>query len=593
MAERNASVIRHVILYKHGIGFFKREAIVEGDGVIELQFKTKEMNDVLKSLTVYDADGGLVPGISYEGHSPAGSPGELDSNLPGRTSDDTGLEYPRERALSGLLGKLIGVRLALKIGDAEIIGEILGLETFPGATDLDLRNISGSPAAARNQETRLVLRCDGGALRSVNLLEASEFRLLDDKVEQDVSHLLASVVYWKKKAARKIMIHSRGSGERRVALSYAVEAPVWKTSYRILLPDRSRKPGDVTGDSRNSLRVQGWALVDNPHDEDWDDVRLSLVAGLPVSFTHDLYSPRYQQRPAVAVDTGAAYGSPEIQKGGGPPPPAAARSAQRKEAAPLGNLAGLDFLEERPQEVAAALPGSEDIGGSFDSTVQVSGGELDGGNAYVYHLEHPVSVGRGQSALVPILAADFEGARVALYSPKIRGTNPMASILLKNTTDLTLEGGPATVFDLESYAGEGMLSLLKPGESQFVAYAVELGCRISSGRQSAERGVYRSVIINGAWSMYHRMLGLAVYTIDNQANPYPLELYIEHEIRNDWRLAGDEAADPALEAGTIPTVDGELYETTTSHYRFKVIVPVGETVRFVVCEIGGYTNDHS
>ena len=28
-----------------------------------------------------------------------------------------------------------------------------------------------------------------------------------------------------------------GDGERRLSLSYVVEAPVWKTSYRIILPD--------------------------------------------------------------------------------------------------------------------------------------------------------------------------------------------------------------------------------------------------------------------------------------------------------------------------------------------------------------------
>ncbi|MCR9140879.1 MAG: hypothetical protein NXI24_01305 [bacterium] len=598
MTERNDAVIRHVILYKHGIGYFKREALVEGDGVIELQFKTKEMNDVLKSLTVYDADGGLVPGISYEGEA-------------GQTPGDTGLEYPHQRALSGLLANLIGVRLTLTIGDAEISGEILGLESFPAdSVPAGRRSEAGAAAAGdhlhRNREqTRLLLRCDDGPLRSFNILEVEAFRLLDEKVDQDVSHQLTSTVYWKKKAARKITIHSRGSGERRLILGYAIEAPVWKTSYRILLPERSALAGGRRADdsaSAGALRLQGWALVDNPHDEDWDDVRLSLVAGLPVSFTHDLYSPRYQQRPEIAVDRGVAYGAPEVQAGSPPAPP---KRMKAKSMAPPGGpaMASMDLMEigefsEEPDEIVSGFPGHLSLGGiddSFAPDVDVSGGELDGGNAYVYHLEHPVSVGRGQSALVPILAADFEGERVALYSPQIRATNPMACILLKNSTDSTLEGGPATVFDQESYAGEGMLKLFKPGETQFVPYAVELGCRIARDNESIERGVYRSLIVNGAWSMFHRRLALAIYKIDNRANPYPLELFIEHDIRHGWSLADAAAGDPgiALDSDGLSEVVGELHESTPEHYRFRMSVPAGETVRFIVREMGEYTNNHN
>ena len=56
---------------------------------------------------------------------------------------------------------------------------------------------------------------------------------------------------------------------------------MWKATYRLILGEEDKPP-----------MIQGWAVVDNTQDEDWENVRLSLVSGLPVSFVHDLYTPR-------------------------------------------------------------------------------------------------------------------------------------------------------------------------------------------------------------------------------------------------------------------------------------------------------------
>ncbi len=41
--------------------------------------------------------------------------------------------------------------------------------------------------------------------------------------------------------------------------------------------------------------------MENTTDQDWSDVRLSLVAGRPVSFQMDLYEPLYAPRPTIPV----------------------------------------------------------------------------------------------------------------------------------------------------------------------------------------------------------------------------------------------------------------------------------------------------
>ena len=133
-------------------------------------------------------------------------------------------------------------------------------------------------------------------------------------------------------------------------MNYLVETPVWKTSYRLIL------------DGEKQGFLQGWALVDNTSEDDWENVQLTLVAGRPISFIQDLYRPLYTQRPRVAVGPGRLAG-PVLHEGmvGGQlrtapveelarGPAAMSKSLRRREASLMGRA---DF------EVADALQADE------------------------------------------------------------------------------------------------------------------------------------------------------------------------------------------------------------------------------------------
>src|ERR1700736_1706077 len=86
-------------------------------------------------------------------------------------------------------------------------------------------------------------------------------------------------------------ISATGTGERSPDVSYTKGVPIWKTTYRIVLPSKAdKKP-----------LLQGWAIVDNTVGEDWDGVELSLVAGAPHSFIQQLSEPFYGRRPVVPL----------------------------------------------------------------------------------------------------------------------------------------------------------------------------------------------------------------------------------------------------------------------------------------------------
>jgi hypothetical protein len=46
--------ITKIIIYKHGLAFFQHEGEVEENNSVDFFFKSKDMNDVLKSFTIID-----------------------------------------------------------------------------------------------------------------------------------------------------------------------------------------------------------------------------------------------------------------------------------------------------------------------------------------------------------------------------------------------------------------------------------------------------------------------------------------------------------------------------------------------------------
>ena len=86
----------------------------------------------------------------------------------------------------------------------------------------------------------------------------------------------------------------KGAGKRKVSVGYIQEAPVWKTSYRLVLSDDE------------APFLQGWAIVENTTAQDWKDVKLTLVSGRPISFVMDLYQPLFMARPLVTPELHAS-----------------------------------------------------------------------------------------------------------------------------------------------------------------------------------------------------------------------------------------------------------------------------------------------
>ncbi len=269
--------VKRVVLFKHGVGFFERQGELGPGESARLDFKSEEMNDVLKSLTVNVQGGGSISGLRYDSSIP------IQDKL-GELPFPTGERLP----LSSLLDHLRGSQLEMRFGAQTVVGTIVSArQTVTKDTG--------------EREVVTVLTNDGD-IRTLDLTAASSVRFLDAKLQLQFKDYLATLLQSRSRERRSVYIDSTDAGRRNILASYMSPMPVWKSSYRLVFP--------ATGDPT----LEGWAIVDNTTEEDWTNIRLALVSGRPISFISRLYEPKYIQREvADLADEGAAR--PEVHAG--------------------------------------------------------------------------------------------------------------------------------------------------------------------------------------------------------------------------------------------------------------------------------------
>jgi hypothetical protein len=280
-AQLDVLPVRKVVLYKNGMGYFEhRGEIAARQRVVEIALPSAQLDDVLKSLTVIDPAQGRIGSVTYDSAAP------LDrrlAELPVRADSTQGL--------ADLLNRLRGAEVEIRAAGAPIRGRLMGAEVR--------RQKVGEYTTRESVEATLFTA--QGELRIVEMTSASALRVLKKELASEVAHYLELLDSSHERDLRRLRIDTLGEGARMLQISYTAEAPVWKTTYRLVLGE-GRKPF-----------LQGWAIVDNTTPTDWSGVAISLVTGAPVSFVHALSQPLYGRRPVVPVAQGA-QAAPQIHQ---------------------------------------------------------------------------------------------------------------------------------------------------------------------------------------------------------------------------------------------------------------------------------------
>jgi hypothetical protein len=269
--ESSPLPVRRVILYKTGVGYFEHLGTVRDRQDVAIRFTSAQLNDVLKSLTTIDLGKGRISGISYNSIAP------IEQRL-------GALRLPVGAATTAfdLLGSLRGARVEVTSGTGVAEGRLLSVER---------RNQLQKETPAPVESFSILT--DAGEMRTFDLTPAVRVRIVDRDLRQEVGRYLDVVGSSREQDVRRMVISSAGSGERQLFVSYISEVPIWKSTYRLVIPEKG-KP-----------LLQGWAIVDNTIGEDWSSVDLSLVAGAPQSFIQQVSQPYYGRRPVVPMPQAA------------------------------------------------------------------------------------------------------------------------------------------------------------------------------------------------------------------------------------------------------------------------------------------------
>jgi hypothetical protein len=264
--------VTRVILYKNGVGYFEHSGRIRGNQDVNIDFTTAQLNDVLKSLTVLDLGKGRITSVSYNSTAP------LERRL-----GSLRLPVGENPTTVQFLDALRGARLEVRSGSANVSGRLLSI---------DQREL---PAKDDQKITvnQLSIVTDNGEVRVFDLNPATSVRLEEKDVSEQVGKYLGMVASTRDQDIRRMAISTAGDGDRGLLVNYISEVPVWKCTYRIVVP-KEGKP-----------LLQGWAIVDNTVGEDWKNVELSLVAGAPQSFVQELSQPYYTRRPVVPLPENA------------------------------------------------------------------------------------------------------------------------------------------------------------------------------------------------------------------------------------------------------------------------------------------------
>jgi hypothetical protein len=562
--------VTRVILYKNGVGYFEHAGHVRGSQDVNVDFTTAQLNDVLKSLTVLDLGKGRITGVSYNSNAPLA-----------RRLGSLHLPVGENPTTAQFLDALRGARLEVKSGSESATGRLLSIDE----REIPIKD------GQKITVDQISIVSDAGEVRIFDMTPSTSVRVAEKEVNEEVGKYLGLVASTRDQDVRRMTISTAGDGERDLLVSYISEVPVWKSTYRIVIPNEG-KP-----------LLQGWAIVDNTVGEDWKNVELALVAGAPQSFVQELSQPYYTRRPVVPLPENAML-SPQtheatLEDSAPPPPVTSGGVVGGVPGGVAGAVIGGPINGRALAQISNGSGSSGGIGAGYGpGTGGGAGGGMykawtaarpeaadslegatstaqtrDLGDLFEYKLKDRVTIHKNQSALVPILQSRIDAEKVSVWNPS--ESSVLRALWVNNTSDLTLDGGSFNVLEGEAFAGEGLMDPIKPGEKRLLSYAADLGVLVDAKQKAENQHVTKVIIAHGTMTQMTQERQENTYTIRNR-DAAARTVVIEHPARAGWKLTDDET--PA--------------ESSASFHRFRLTVQPKKTTELTVKEYRPIQNSY-
>jgi hypothetical protein len=211
-----------------------------------------------------------------------------------------------------------------------------------------------------------------------------------------------------------------------------------------------------------------------------------------------------------------------------------------------------------PQKPRAAIDLSKGIASAANTD--------DVGESFRYVIKTPVTLGRNESSMLPIMNGPVQGTKVYLFNPAVHAKHPLAGLKLTNTSGLHLQQGPITVFEEDEYAGDAQIADIPPDSTRLITYAMDLDTEVVAAASSAEQKLVGLSIQSGGLILKHLATRKSQYLVKNSGTD-PKSLLIERPVDPGW-----------------PNIEPKAAEKTRDLYRFAVTAAPGKPATLVVTE---------
>lgn len=525
LSAQQPLAITRVLLYKNGMAYIVRSGQIAGP--VSLTFHPDDMNDVLKTFTAWNPVTGALYSVGYTTGIPSSrtlARFPFDISAPG-----TGL--------GGFLIQVKGAELRLDHSGKDIQGKLVAVQ----------ETAHSAAQQTSMQDYRLTVLLRDGALQTVWLSDVRLVEFVDPQLRDQLRSYLEVLAVGRQDVTREVSVYPVPA-PGPIQIGYLQQFPLWKTSYRIDLAEPES-------------RIQGWAQIDNPTGEPWENVQVSLLSGAPVSFLMDLYNPLYTNRSKVPVPN-AQVAAPRVYESAvtiNPDLVGEVRTAVNVDAAPARGNGQI-------QITTRSGTNSGPLAGSFPQSFQATD-STQVGDFFEYKFPFPVRIASRQSALLPFLQKTVNAERLSIFNARLDRGNARLGARIHNSTDVPFEAGPITFFQDTRYAGEAVMEYLPRGERRLISYGIDYDIQVSRKDESKPATTTRLTVSKGVAVLYMESSLTASYAVRNKGTENKT-LIIEHPRSADRKLRGIQP-----------------FETSDGFYRFRVALGPGESSELVIPEI--------
>jgi len=460
--------VTHLTLYDNGVGQFERQAEVKGAEELEINLTLAHLDDLLSTLFVATDGSVKVSAIRYPAVSNMGQ-ARSDSALGNALSDESGgVVLPTD--LEGYVKAMTGSRVEVTTSDgSSAVGVIMtcvpGDVALAGALTTEKPGADGpgreQSAAVEAASPRLVLVSDDGALAWYPLSKLKSVAPVSQREKKAMAAFASQLGKANGFEEVSVRVQTAPGSSGRLAAGYVRQVPLWRMSYKVTAEEKG-------------ISLEAWAVVHNDTTEDWNDVHMTLVSGLPRSYVLSMSSPRYAPRDLLPLDDGTNL-FPQL---GAKTPDGLIYEWSVTEA--VGYLSGAGYgyggaaLASRSSRSAAGFSlgsggsGSYHAGEADSSLVKVGTAAAEEqaaaaveGEISTYTALQPVSIPRRSSSMVPVMRRALDGEPFTLIGS---GYGQETCVRTRNDSGLVLQSGVATFYIAGRFRGQAQIDRTEPGD---------------------------------------------------------------------------------------------------------------------------------